>query len=502
MVAPGDDLSFVEIQNPGDAALDLSGYYLASTPDYYRLVDGTLEDGVAGWIAGFPDGFVLPPGRAVVLIDGTPEAFAEAHGYVPEAVVGEGVGSTLGLALTSGDLTAPVPESGLVALFRWDGESDLVMDADLVFWGEDGPRVDRNGVEVDGPDEDMEATPYPAETASLDQVPAPSPAVGEARVCGGDGGEVAAGGSGIDGVDETSEELDGSLLSAVPSPEAAVTIVGVLSEGSDGSVTFTVGDQTVIGAVTAGAFAVELPIEAELAVRLTVEDGGFTGTYTTGVESVRDATVDLQEVFSVSGTVTAGDTAGALEGAVVTLGAEAQTTDETGGYAFEVLAGTYDFSVEAAGYEPRAETLEVIGSQTKDVELAPSLRYSLTVEVTLGDSGTAQGASVSLRGGELTGAAVTEVGADGVAVFEGLRAGNYGVEVSLSGYGTVAIETIPVGADAEFIVVLQPVTREPSVDRTEKLDCSAASGPSPRSGLWVVVGALLLWSLRVRESSR
>jgi len=92
---------------------------------------------------------------------------------------------------------------GIVVLFRWDGQSDLIDDLDYFRYGNDAnDAVDKSGVPVG-------SSTYLADTADTNQVTATSPGKGKAlyRCDTAETTETLTGGNGISGHDETSEDL-------------------------------------------------------------------------------------------------------------------------------------------------------------------------------------------------------------------------------------------------------------------------------------------------------
>ena len=150
---------FIEIFNPTASAIDLDEYYLADTALYARLpaiLGGEPAVVAAGdFIARFPDASTIEAGGVAVVAlrsnplhpfvgadfgvepnDATPrmvEAFPASISSVPQLEnVGEGI-----------------------ALFRWNGASDLVEDLDLFNAGFQIPPGDalanKTGIAIDGP---------------------------------------------------------------------------------------------------------------------------------------------------------------------------------------------------------------------------------------------------------------------------------------------------------------------------------------------------------------
>jgi hypothetical protein len=151
-----DSTEFVEIYNPTSSTVDLSKYYLCDVNAYKTLpVAGTIS--IAGGGNGtdfamrFPSGSSIAPGAyKVVAIDGPRfkrcsgidadfEMFAACPAPPSDC-------SNLTTALPMVDVATnkagSYPAFGMftnggefVWLFFWDGISDLVCDADLVYWG-------------------------------------------------------------------------------------------------------------------------------------------------------------------------------------------------------------------------------------------------------------------------------------------------------------------------------------------------------------------------------
>lgn len=458
IAAPGD-LGFVEIHNGTDGPVDLTGYYLATTPDYHRIVDDTLADGAAGWVLGFPEGFVLPPGRAVVQIAGTVDDFVAAHGFAPEAVVGEASMGAVQLDVVSGDPADGLV--GLVVLFAWDGASDLVGDSDMIFWGE-GPRVDRNGVVADGPDDGAEASPYPPETAADDQVPAAAPEEGEALVRTGAEGAEDDGGSGLDGTDETSEDLSASVLAAAAVPEANVTLIGTVT--ADGAaldaLLLSSGEVAVeVDLDDDGGFAVEAPANLTYVASVTEGDRTWAGELAVGPGSDRAVQLTLAEVvaFQISGTVTPDPSAPAPVADVLLVVEETgQGIDiaEDGTFAIAVAsAGTYTLVATGPEIREARASVQVVDGDVTGVEIVVAAAHDLAGTVFAADTGEPlAGATVSIAGASQT------TGAAGTWSLDQVAPGAYELVVGASGYET-STTTLEVASSQVVETTLTPVAR-------------------------------------------
>jgi hypothetical protein len=460
-VAPSDDLAFVEIHNLGDATLDLTGYHLASNPEFYRVAEDSLGDGPDGWVIAFPDGFVLPAGRAVVLLSGTVDDFVATHGFAPEAVVGEPSMGAVAMDVVHGTPASPAAAADLVALFVWDGASDLVQDADLVFWG-DGPRVDRNGVVVDGPDDGLESTPYPAETAAMVQTAAAAPADGEALVRVGAEGEEDAGGIGIDGFDETSEDLSASFGSAAAAPLAGVTIVGTVTADVElaGDLVFSTTDaEDVVVALADQGFAVELTPDTEFTVTVTTDDGVFAGVYPAGNASDRavEIALTLEATFSIAGVVSADAAAPAdltMVSLVVEESGQAVPFGDDGVFSVEVAdPGTYTLLATGPDVRETRVTVEVEAGGVEGVSVVVAAAHTLSGTITGSDTDAAiAGATVTV------GAEQFATDAAGAFSAPALAPGVYAVRVAAIGYENHDTE-IELNSSQTLDVALAPIAR-------------------------------------------
>ncbi len=226
---------FIELTNPLGVAVSLDGVYLTTAQDitnakhYWTVVgDGDSGGGSGGNFHGcFPAGMTLAAGDTVVIaVNGTTQ-FQAAYGFLPDLELFEdGVApdqvpemrevfwGSIGAGLGSNGVNVPTLSTTVesVMLYAWDGASDLVDDLDYVFYGTDTrARVDKTGVSVDGPDADEAPSTYAADTAVAQQHTAAStpPTFGRAlaRRTFAEDGEVVAGGNGLTGHDETSENL-------------------------------------------------------------------------------------------------------------------------------------------------------------------------------------------------------------------------------------------------------------------------------------------------------
>ena len=224
---------FVEIYNPTESDVSLDDYYLTDAVngndnEYVHLVDGSASISRYDFLAAFPLGSTLGAGEfAVVSIVDDSLFGIEYPGVTPDFEMEDASGGTDGVA-DMVDLdgawigtSAGLTNSGeMLALVHWDGVADLVSDVDYLVWGDQAEAVDKTGIVKDGPDPDSLATAY------LDDIP-----VGLQTVVNADGGsdqphgfgfsasrtwpfeevgEIAGGGNGLTGNDETSEDQGAS----------------------------------------------------------------------------------------------------------------------------------------------------------------------------------------------------------------------------------------------------------------------------------------------------
>ncbi len=229
---------FIEIHNPGSSAVDLSNVYLTDATFapggtyYYNIVTGANAGGggFGDFHARFPDGASIPAGGyQTVALAGSDDFFA-TYGVNPTYELFED-GAADGIADMREAFAGSINNQGgltnsgeVVVLYSWDGASDLVQDLDYALWGDKDEAVDKTGVATDGPDGDSDTSSYQADTAIASQdVIAGSGHSGGSSFSRDDlaeGSETQTGGNGVNGDDETSENLSVTWRSAPPSPNA------------------------------------------------------------------------------------------------------------------------------------------------------------------------------------------------------------------------------------------------------------------------------------------
>ncbi len=116
----------------------------------------------------------------------------------------------------------------VVVLYFWNGSSDLVTDLDYAVYGDKAEAVDKTGVSIDGPDVGILTDSYLDDTAiaSQDSLSTGQPHDYGESIQRGDlieGAETKTGGNGVDGNDETSEDLSNTWCGDLPTPNGAST---------------------------------------------------------------------------------------------------------------------------------------------------------------------------------------------------------------------------------------------------------------------------------------
>ena len=232
-----DGAEFIEIYNASGDLIDLSDVYLTDAtfaPNsvyYYNVATGAGGGGDFGdFNARFPNGASIASGDyQTVALNGS-DAFFTAYGQQPDYELYED-GAADGIADMREAVSMSVNGQGdlsdgeVAVLYYWDGATDLVQDLDYALWGDKFEAVDKTGITVDGPDPDMVASPYLADTAIAEQaiISALAHADGSSfqRIDNLEGFETKTGGNGVTGHNETSEPFLYTWGTDTPTPGAA-----------------------------------------------------------------------------------------------------------------------------------------------------------------------------------------------------------------------------------------------------------------------------------------
>ncbi len=223
---------YIEIYNPTAGEIELQNCYLSDDEDY-ALLPGAFGAGPApsigstDFLVQFPPGAsILPSTAMVVAMSGT--GFTTDFGAVADfEIIGDDVATPDMIPYVVGATVSLTNSGENAVLFCWDGLNDLVQDVDMVNLGTPSSTNDignKTGVAVDGPDADTTPSTYLADAGTMPQQDAdPGFGVSTSRLLWEAlGSEVAGGGNGITGDDETTEDIsvtwDASATFTPPDP--------------------------------------------------------------------------------------------------------------------------------------------------------------------------------------------------------------------------------------------------------------------------------------------
>lgn len=218
---------FIEIYNPTNDVIDLQGYYLADNSGYAGLPEGGLMIALGDFIVSFPAGYTIQPNQVIVIAMGGTD-FTNEYIDTPDFEIVSQSASIPDMVFNAGSGTPALTNAGeAVVLFYWDGLSDLVKDVDIIYAGTPNSSnmlPPKTGVSIDGPDADAITSTYFADTATLPvQYSFPDIGFSTKRILPETGYEIAVGGNGITGNDETSENTLVTWDSAYTAPNPGVT---------------------------------------------------------------------------------------------------------------------------------------------------------------------------------------------------------------------------------------------------------------------------------------
>ena len=152
-----------------------------------------------------------------------------------------------------------------------------------------------------------------------------------------------------------------------------------------------------------------------------------------------------------------------ISGATVQVsGGDSYTTGDNGRYEFEMEAGTYTLTASATGYvTATAEDVVVVQDEMTQLSFNLNQMIEITVEVTCNDSGSPDGAAVTLTNGTDTFSG--NVGAAGSIAFENVPTGdNYELTVTLTGYTDYNETGISITATATLPAQLVEIIAAPT----------------------------------------
>lgn len=234
-----DTGEYIEIYNNGATAIDLTDVYVTDATFsggnvyYYQIVnEAGGGGGFSDFHARFPNGSSIAAGEYQTMAVNGASNFIALYGvnptyelYETEASIPNMLEASTGSINNQGGLTNSDqnPINGEVAiLYTWDGVTDLVQDLDYVVWGDKNEAVDKTGVTIDGLDGDLVTSSYLNDTTILNQavISDTSHASGMSwhRIDFNEGSENSSGGNGINGADETSEDLNNTFAEGPLTP--------------------------------------------------------------------------------------------------------------------------------------------------------------------------------------------------------------------------------------------------------------------------------------------
>jgi len=203
---------FIEIANPTTTTFQLDHYYLSDNGNYFTLPTGTTTIDSGDFIAQFPAGAALQPGKVITVTLGTSTAFQTAYGIKPTYSIADG---TMLTVIKNG--TISLTDAGeIVVLFEWDGTAPIVKDVDMLLAGVPTAAnglVSKSGLVQGSGQYAVDANTIPRQAA------APPSGKSTKRFLRETGHETQDGtGNGISGDDETSEDTSATWDSTFTAP--------------------------------------------------------------------------------------------------------------------------------------------------------------------------------------------------------------------------------------------------------------------------------------------
>lgn len=214
-----DDAAFIEIYNPTESTIALDQFYLCDDQDYAKLPGafGGFPDPSIGtasdFLVRFPVGATIEPHQTIVIAVSSVAFFTMFGKHADFEMLSHDPGTPD--MLFPLDATSPsfTPAGEMLALFFWDGASDLIADIDLLRWGNPSSVnniASKTGLLVDGPDADATASAFLPDAMTIPTPGTnnyPAAALSLKRRLFETGHELSSGGNGLTGHDETSENI-------------------------------------------------------------------------------------------------------------------------------------------------------------------------------------------------------------------------------------------------------------------------------------------------------
>ncbi len=232
---------FIEIHNSGLVAVDLTDVYLTDATFsggsiyYYQIVTGGGGGGgFADFHSRFPNGATIAAGEYQTIALNGSTNFNTTYGVNPtyelyeDGATADAIPDMLEATLGSINGQGGLSSGEVAVLYTWDGLSDLVQDLDYVLWGDKVEAIDKSGIAIDGPDADALTSTYLNDIAIASQavISASAHAGGmswQRDVTLNEGSETQTGGNGINGSNETSEDINNTFYEGAPTPNTAGT---------------------------------------------------------------------------------------------------------------------------------------------------------------------------------------------------------------------------------------------------------------------------------------
>ncbi len=220
---------YIEIHNPGTDAINLSDYYLTDATNsgnseyYYNITTGANYGGSGyDFHARFPDGATIAGGEVQTIAIKGSDNFYATYSVNPTYELYEDAASADAIPDMREAGTGSInDDSGLsnggevVILYYWDGTTDLVTDIDYLVWGDKNEAVDKSGVVI-GSGTYQNDTPIADQEAVAEDGHANESSWQRADLT--EGTQTTTGGNGVDGRDETSENVSVTWVTSVATP--------------------------------------------------------------------------------------------------------------------------------------------------------------------------------------------------------------------------------------------------------------------------------------------
>lgn len=232
---------YIEIHNKGGSAIDLSDVYLTDATFagggvyYYNITTGANYGGggFGDFHAHFPAGATIAAGEYQTIAIAGSTDFNTTYGVNPTYELYEDAGTPDAIPDMREAVAGSINDQGgltnggeVAILYTWDGASDLVQDIDYFVWGDKVEGVDKTGVTVGAGTYNNDTAIGSQDAFAPGGTSHPS-GQGFSRTDNAEGAETQAGGNGVVGSNETSEDLATTWTICTPTPNAANTTCSV-----------------------------------------------------------------------------------------------------------------------------------------------------------------------------------------------------------------------------------------------------------------------------------